>query len=107
MSAPARRGEMLLELHQREAGTGRIAALVAPIDARPHPRLLAAIAGEDAIAEGYGVLDGECVERRGGFARHNVVMRRLAANDAAERDASAVPPRPADEAIGKRQRQGQ
>ena len=50
---------MLLELHQREAGARRVAALVAPLDAGPGPGLLAAVAGQDAVADRHGMLHGE------------------------------------------------
>ena len=38
----------------------------------------------------------------GGFPRHDVVMGGLAADHAAKRDAAAMAPCPADEAVGKR-----
>ena len=41
----------------------------------------------------------------GGFARHDVVMGGLAADDAAKRDAAAMAACPADEAVGKREAQ--
>ncbi len=94
---------MLLELHQGEAGSRRVAPLVAPIDARPFPGLLATLAGEDTEANRHGVLHGELMEPSGGFARHDVVMGGLAANDAAESDAAAMAPCPADEAVGERE----
>src|SRR5512135_2712705 len=77
---------MLLELHQGEAGSGRVAALVAPIDTRTLPGLLTALAGENAEADGHGVLHGELMQAGGGLARHDVVMSGLAADDAAERE---------------------
>src|SRR6478752_603540 len=46
---------MLLELHQSEAGARRVAPLVASVDARPLPGLLAALAGQDAEANRDGV----------------------------------------------------
>src|SRR5512143_212161 len=101
--APARGGKMLLKLHQGEAGSRRVAPLVAPIDARPLPGLLAALASEDAEADRHGVLHGELMKSGGRFARHDVVMGGLAADDAAERDAAAMAPCPADKAVGERE----
>ena len=51
----------MLELHQGETGAGRIAALVAAVDACPGQGLLAAVAGENAVAERHGMLDGKRV----------------------------------------------
>ena len=85
---------MLLELHQGEAGSGRVASLVASIDACPLPGLLAALAGEDAEADGHGVLNGELMQAGDGLARNDVVMGGLAADDTAERDAAAMTPCP-------------
>ena len=53
---------MLLELHQGETGACRVAALVAPLDARPLPGLLAALAGEDAEADRHRMLHGELMQ---------------------------------------------
>src|SRR5512142_2136617 len=76
-SAPARRGEMLLELHQIEAGAGGVAALVAPLDIGARPSLLAAVAGQNTVADWHGMLDGECMQAGRGFPRHDLVMGRL------------------------------
>src|SRR5262249_48779524 len=81
------------------------ASLVAPVDARPLPGLLAALAGEDAEADRHGVLHGELMKSGGGFARYDVVVGGFTADNAAERDAAAMAPSPADEAIGKREAQ--
>ena len=102
-SAPARRGEMLLELHQGEAGSRRVAAFVAARRRLPAPGLLAAVAGENAVAERHGVLDGERIQAGRGFPRDDVVVGGLAADDAAKRDTAAMAPCSADEAVGKRQ----
>ncbi len=53
---------MLLKLHQGHAGDGRVAALVAAFDARPHQGLLPALTGEDAVAERHRVIDGKRVK---------------------------------------------
>ena len=98
---------MLLELHQSEAGARRVAPLVASVDARPLPGLLSALAGQNAEADRDGVLHGELMQAGGGFASDDVVMRGLAADDAAERDAAPMPPCAADKAIGERQAERQ
>ncbi len=46
---------------------------------------------------------GKLIEACRGFARDDVVMGRLAPDDAAERDAGAMAPGPADEAVGERE----
>ena len=56
---------MLLELHQREAGPRRVAAFVASVDAGPLPGLLAALASENAEADGHGMLHGELMQACG------------------------------------------
>src|SRR5262249_21796892 len=94
---------MLLELHQREAGAPGMAALVASIDARPLPGLLATLAGQDAEADRYSMLHGELMQACRRFTCDNVVMGGFAPDHAAERDAAAMPPCPADKAIGERE----
>src|SRR5215470_15135158 len=102
-SAPARRGKMLLELHQGKTCAGRIAALVAAADARSGQGLLAAVAGKNAVAERHGMLDGKRVQAGGGLARHDLVMARFPADHAAKGNTAAMAPGAADEAIGKRE----
>jgi len=92
---------MLLEPHEGEAGSRRVAALVASIDACPLPGLFAAIAGEDAEADGNGMLYGKLMQPCGRLPRDDVVMGSFATDNAAERDAAAMPPRSPDEAISK------
>ncbi len=53
---------MLLELHQGEAGARGVAALVAAVDARPLPGLLAVLAGDNAEADRHRMLHGELMQ---------------------------------------------
>src|SRR5262249_23612963 len=100
--APARLGEMLLELHQRQTCACGVAAFVASVDARSLPSLLATLAGQDTEADRHGMLHGELMQASGRFSRHDVVMGCLASDDAAECDAAAMPPCAADKAVGER-----
>ena len=53
---------MLLEPHQGQAGARSVASLVAPVDARAFPGLLAALTRQDAEADRNGVLHGKLVQ---------------------------------------------
>ncbi len=58
---------MLLQLHQRHTGDGRVAPLVAAFDARAMQGLLPAVASEDAVTDRNRVIDGKGVKPRRGF----------------------------------------
>ena len=94
---------MALELQERQAGARGIPALVAAVDACPLPSLIPALAGQNAEADRYGMLNGEMMQARRAFPRNDVVMGGFAADDATERDDAAMTPGTADKAVGERQ----
>src|SRR3546814_2058579 len=84
-----------LHVQHREAGLRRVAALVLAVHVGARPGLLVVLAGDDAIAERQGVLAGEVLQLVGALAADVVIVRGLAADDAAEGDVAveAVAPR--------------
>src|SRR3546814_9363622 len=84
-----------LPVQHREAGLRRVAALVLAAHVGARPGLLVVLAGDDAIAERQGVLAGEVLQLAGALAADVVIVRGLAADDAAEGDVAveAVAPR--------------
>src|SRR3546814_9197350 len=84
-----------LHVQHREAGLRRVAALVLAVHVGARPGLLVVLAGDDAIAERQGVLAGEVLQLAGALAADVVIVRGLAADDAAEGDVAveAVAPR--------------
>src|SRR5713226_6763786 len=78
--------EMALQLDHGEAGIGGLAALVLAVDAGARQRLRLVFHRENAEADGEAVLERELLQPTRALAADIVVMRRLAADDAAERD---------------------
>ena len=79
-----------LKLDQPQAGARRVSAFAVGAAARPRQRLLLGVDGQDAVADRHGVLDGDLHQPVIGVVADDVVVRGLAADDAAERD-GAVP----------------
>src|SRR6185437_9949869 len=76
----------MLELDHGETGARRFAALVLAVDAGARERLRLVLDGEDAEADGGAVLQRQLLQAARALAADIVVMGRLAADDAAERD---------------------
>ena len=64
----------------------RLAALVLAVDAGARQRLRLVLDGQDAEADGELLLEREVLQAARALAADIIVMRRLAADDAAERD---------------------
>src|ERR1043165_4898270 len=77
---------MALERDHRRAGSGRLAAFVFSADLRPCKRLGLVLDSEDAKADREVVREGQVLQAAGTLLADVVVMRGLAANDAAQRD---------------------
>ena len=74
------------ECDHRKRRFRRRAALVHLAHPRARPGLLVVLDGQDAVADRKPMRDGEIHERSRGFVRDGVVVRGLAADDAAEGD---------------------
>src|SRR5215472_16915289 len=82
---------MTLQLDHRETRMGRLPALVLLVGTRPRQRLRLVLDSENAEADGELMLDGEPLQAARAIAADIVVMRRLATDDAAERDIAVKP----------------
>src|SRR5436305_8162514 len=77
---------MALERDHRKAGSGRLATFVFFLDQRPCERLGLIFDSENAKADREAVRERQVLQAAGALLAHVVIMRGLAANDAAQRD---------------------
>src|SRR5690242_6834662 len=82
---------MTLQLDHRQASMGRLPALVLLVGPRPRQCLRLVLDGENAEADGELMLDSELLQAARALAADIVVMRRLAADDTAQRHIAVKP----------------
>src|SRR5690348_11934513 len=78
--------EMALQLDHGKTGIGRLASLVLAVDAGSRQRLCLVLDRQDAEADGEAVLQRQRLQAMSALATDIIIMRRLAPDDAAERD---------------------
>src|SRR5215469_11683489 len=78
--------EVALQLDHGKTRMGRFTALVLLVRPRPRERLRLVLDGENAEADGELMLDRKLLQTPRAFAADIIVVRRLAADDAAECD---------------------
>src|SRR5262249_37396597 len=90
--ASTSKAELLAQLDHGKAGARRLAALVLALGLGARQALRLVLDGEDAEADGDAVFEGEVLQPARALLADIVVMRRLAADDAAERDIAVETP---------------
>src|SRR6185312_12321882 len=100
--------ERALKLDQPQASARRIATFSLSPAARPRQRLFFVVDRQDAVAERHSMLDGDFHQPVVGVVTNDIVVRGLAADDAAEGDGTvplAVLGAARNEPCGRRLRQ--
>src|SRR5690554_2809232 len=82
--------ETALERDHGQRRARRIAALVLAVRPRADPGLLLVLDGQDPVADGRAVMDGEILQAAGAFVAHHLEMIGLAADHDAERHEAVV-----------------
>src|SRR6185437_5902273 len=85
-----RQAETAFQLHHCKARPRRLAALVALVDPGARQRLLLVLDGKNAEADRQMVLESEALQPMRAFRADMLVMRGLAADDAAQRRIAVI-----------------